>query len=78
MRMTKGKLRRIIRKTILRENKYAQGAKMGYGSGSLEADLSDEMALLFCYALDQGMSEVHIQDLAIRTLQSCRKGLGRR
>ena len=78
MKMTKTKLRRIIRATLLRENKYAKGAKMGYGSGSLEADLSDEMAMLFCYALDQGMAEPQIEDLAIRTLQSCRKGLGRR
>jgi len=78
MKISKTKLRRILREAIIRENKYDKGAKMGYGSGSLEADLSDEMAMLFCYALDKGMKENEIQDLAIRTLQSCRQGLGRR
>ena len=78
MRLTKKQLKNIIRKTALNENKYKKGAKIGYGSGSLKADLSDEMAMLFEYALDNGMSEMQIQDLAIRTLQSVSKSPYRR
>lgn len=80
MKLTKRQLRKIIleeKSKLLRENKYAKGAKMGYGSGSLKADLSDEMAMLFEFALDNGMSEMQIQDLAIRTLKSVQYMPGR-
>ena len=75
MKLTKNKLQNIIKETLA-EARYGD-RKIGYGSGSLEADLSDELAMLFCMALDEGMTEAQI-DLAIRTLQSCRKGYGRR
>ncbi len=73
MKITKRQLKRIIKEEkqkLLKENKYKKGAKLGYGSGNLKADLSDEMAMLFEYALDNGMSEMQIQDLAKRTLLS--------
>jgi hypothetical protein len=73
MKITKRQLKRIIKEekaNLLKENKYKKGAKLGYGSGNLKADLSDEMAMLFEYALDNGMSEMQIQDLAKRTLRS--------
>ena len=73
MKITKSQLQKIIKeekRKLLKENKYKRGAKLGYGSGNLKADLSDEMAMLFEYALDNGMSEMQIQDLAKRTLQS--------
>ena len=58
--MNKRQLRKILRKTI-NESRYGGDRKLGYGSGSVVADMSDEIMEIVRYCLENGMSEEEIK-----------------
>ena len=58
--MNKQQLRKVLRKAI-NESRYGGDRKLGYGSGSVVADMSDEIMLIVQYCLENGMTEEDIR-----------------
>ena len=58
--MNKRKLRKILRKAI-NETRYGKGRKLGYGSGSIVADMSDEIMMIVEHCLTYGMTEDEVR-----------------
>ena len=58
--MNKRQLRKVLRKAI-NESRYGSDRKLGYGSGSIVADMSDEIMLIVRHCLENGMSEEEIK-----------------
>ena len=61
--MDKRKLRKVLRKAI-NESKWADKrdhSKLGYGSGSIVADMSDEIMMIVQHCLENGMTEEDIR-----------------
>ena len=58
--MDKRKLRKVLRKAI-NESRYGSDRKLGYGSGSIVADMSDEIMLIVQHCLENGMTEEDIR-----------------
>ena len=58
--MNKRQLRKILRKTI-NESRYGGDRKLGYGSGSVVAHMSDEIMEIVRYCLENGLSEEEIK-----------------
>ena len=53
MKITKRKLRKIVRRAI-NESRYGTDRKLGYGSGSIVADMSDEIMMIIEHTLELG------------------------
>ena len=60
MKIKESELRRTIRKAI-NESRYGDDRKLGYGSGSIVADMSDEIMEIVRHCLENGMSEEEIR-----------------
>ena len=61
--MNRRKLRKALRKAI-NESKWADKrdhSKLGYGSGSIVADMSDEIMMIIDHCLENGMPEEDIR-----------------
>ena len=61
--MNKRQLRKSLRKAINEsrwENKRNH-SKLGYGSGSIVADMSDEIMLIIQHCLENGMTEEEVK-----------------
>ena len=57
--MNKRQLRKVLRKAI-NESRYGSDRKLGYGSGSIVADMSDEIMEIVRHCLENGMTEEEI------------------
>ena len=58
--VNKRQLRKALRRAI-NEARYGDNRKLGYGSGSIVADMSDEIMEIVRYCLENGMSEEEIK-----------------
>lgn len=58
--MNKRQLRKVLRKAM-NESRYGSDRKLGYGSGSIVADMSDEIMEIVRHCLENGMSEEDIR-----------------
>ena len=58
--MNKRRLRKALRKAI-NESRYGDNRKLGYGSGSIVADMSDEIMMIIEHCLANGMSEEEVR-----------------
>ena len=61
--MNKRKLRKVLRKAI-NESKWSDKrdhSKLGYGSGSIVADMSDEIMMIIHHCLENGMTEEEVK-----------------
>lgn len=58
--MNKRQLRKALRKAI-NESRYGDDRKLGYGSGSIVADMSDEIMEIVRHCLENGMTEDEIR-----------------
>lgn len=58
--MNKRQLRKVLRKAI-NESRYGDDRKLGYGSGSIVADMSDEIMEIVRHCLQNGMTEDEIR-----------------
>lgn len=58
--VNKRQLRKTLRKAI-NESRYGDDRKLGYGSGSIVADMSDEIMEIIKHCLENGMSEEDIR-----------------
>ena len=58
--MNKRQLRKVLRKAI-NESRYGDNRKLGYGSGSIVADMSDEIMEIVRHCLQNGMTEDEIR-----------------
>ena len=59
-KMNKRQLRKVLRKAI-NESRYGGDRKLGYGSGSIVADMSDEIMEIVRHCLENGMTEEEIR-----------------
>ena len=60
MKITESQLRKSLRKAI-KESRYGDSRKLGHGSGSIVADMSDEIMYIIQHCLENGMSEEDIR-----------------
>ena len=60
MAVDKQQLRKTLRKAI-NESRYDDSRKLGHGSGSIVADMSDEIMYIIQHCLENGMSEEDIR-----------------
>ena len=58
--MNKRRLQKILRRAI-NESRYGDDRKLGYGSGSIVADMSDEIMEIVRHCLQNGMTEEEIR-----------------
>ena len=58
--MNKRQLRKSLRRAI-NESRYGNDRKLGYGSGSIVADMSDEIMEIVRHCLQNGMTEDEIR-----------------
>ena len=58
--MNKRQLRKVLRK-VMNESRYGSDRKLGYGSGSIVADMSDEIMLIIRHCLENGMTEEEVK-----------------
>ena len=58
--MNKRELRKVLRKAM-NESRYGSDRKLGYGSGSIVADMSDEIMLIIRHCLENGMTEEEVK-----------------
>ena len=59
-KMNRNTIRKALRKAI-NESRYGDDRKLGYGSGSIVADMSDEIMEIVRHCLENGMSEEEIK-----------------
>lgn len=72
--MNKRQLRKSLRKA-LKESKWdekSNHSKLGYDSGSIVADMSDEIMLIIQHCLENGMSE---EDIRFRANNAVEAGI---
>ena len=70
--MNKRQLRKLLRKAI-NESKWEgkrDHSKLGWGSGSIVADMSDEIMLIVDHCLENGMSEEDIKFRANNAIEA--------
>ena len=58
--MNKRQLRKVLRR-VINESRYGSDRKLGYGSGSIVADMSDEIMMIIEHCLANGMSEEEVR-----------------
>lgn len=58
--MDKQQLKKILHK-VINESRYGDDRKLGYGSGSVVADMSDEIMEIVRHCLENGMTEEEIK-----------------
>ena len=61
--MNKRELRKVLHK-VINESKWEEKrdhSKLGYGSGSIVADMSDEIMLIIQHCLENGMTEEEVK-----------------
>lgn len=58
--MDKQQLKKILHK-VINESRYGDGRKLGHGSGSIVADMSDEIMYIIEHCLENGMSEEDVR-----------------
>ena len=67
--MNKRQLRKLLRKAI-NESRYGGDRKLGYGSGSIVADMSDEIMEIVKYCFAEGMTEDEIRQRAQNAIEA--------
>ena len=70
--MNRRKLRKTLRK-VINESQWEEKrdhSKLGWGSGSIVADMSDEIMLIIEHCLENGMSEEDIRFRANNAIEA--------